>query len=279
MSNAIINLCWPVQLPVSEKAVLMVFADAASDNGLCWLRISTVCVKTCLADRSVQRAILSLESKGLLKRKMRDGRSSVFYVIISAVQELVSKSKVEECLPVSVVDAEINFDDVEDVDAVGVQNPRHSVTPPRHSVTHNPFLTLNEPKPSGAKAPNRQQVVNKSSDALAFEQFWAAWPRSPNKKRKAEAKQAWDRGKIDKVAGLVMRHVRATIQLSDAATRDGGQYLISPRRYLQSQEWDDVATVDAQPAKAVQACGCGVQAIFRVGHRWFCQSCFDKRDR
>ena len=58
--------CWPLQLPAVEKSVLISLADQANDQGVCWPSIQTICNRTCYAERAVQKALRSLEARGLL---------------------------------------------------------------------------------------------------------------------------------------------------------------------------------------------------------------------
>jgi hypothetical protein len=59
--------CWPLQLPPTQKAVLISLADQANDQGFCWPSVATLCERTCLAERTVRLAIRGLEGEGLLK--------------------------------------------------------------------------------------------------------------------------------------------------------------------------------------------------------------------
>ncbi|WP_152663972.1 helix-turn-helix domain-containing protein [Sphingomonas sp. SRS2] len=59
---------WGLNLPDSEKIVLLALADCADDNGLCWPSIATLCRKVSKSDRTVQAAIKGLVLKGQLVR-------------------------------------------------------------------------------------------------------------------------------------------------------------------------------------------------------------------
>ncbi|MDE0250953.1 MAG: helix-turn-helix domain-containing protein [Gammaproteobacteria bacterium] len=62
-----------------HKFVLVVLADAADDQGICWPRISTVAEKVGVSTRTVQRAVQHLTQKELVTvepRKRSDGSSS-----------------------------------------------------------------------------------------------------------------------------------------------------------------------------------------------------------
>jgi hypothetical protein len=71
---------WNTDLPCAEKMVLLSLADNANDEGVCWPSITTICRKTSLTERTVQKCIARLKDKGLLSIKGRNGHSNVFTV-------------------------------------------------------------------------------------------------------------------------------------------------------------------------------------------------------
>jgi hypothetical protein len=80
MSTRVMSECWPVRTEPSRKAVLIALADQANDEGVCWPSVGTVAERTCLAERTVQRAIQGLQEDGHLTVQIREGRSTVYHV-------------------------------------------------------------------------------------------------------------------------------------------------------------------------------------------------------
>lgn len=79
MSTIIMSACWPLQgMTPAQKSVLISLADNASDEGVCWPSVSTIAMRTCLSERSVQNAIKWLISAGVLVVQERSGRSTVY---------------------------------------------------------------------------------------------------------------------------------------------------------------------------------------------------------
>lgn len=78
MSTIIMNKCWPLKMSPAQKSVLISLADNSSDEGFCWPSVKTISKRTCLSERSVQRAINWLEERGLLKRDLRHKRSTMY---------------------------------------------------------------------------------------------------------------------------------------------------------------------------------------------------------
>lgn len=80
MSTVLMAACWPLQMPASAKAVLMSLADQANDTGVCWPAVGTICRRTCLSERAVQRAIHWLGGSGVLMLNRTQGRATNYQV-------------------------------------------------------------------------------------------------------------------------------------------------------------------------------------------------------
>lgn len=74
-------LCWPVQVSMTAKAVLMSLADQASDEGHCWPSMSTVAERTCMSRRTVLRGIEELEKSGHVVIDRTFGRASKYQIV------------------------------------------------------------------------------------------------------------------------------------------------------------------------------------------------------
>lgn len=81
MSIALMTLVWELDLPPGEKLVLLALADQANDNGAqCWPSVDTIARRSGQGERTVRRALASLETKGHLTRDHRDGTSTKYRV-------------------------------------------------------------------------------------------------------------------------------------------------------------------------------------------------------
>jgi hypothetical protein len=123
MSTRVIAYCWPIKIPATAKAVLISLADQANDDGECWPSVDTISERTCLDDRTIQRAIVWLEQGGYVSRKMRSGRSTRYVVNLRQSDTPVAATPPSESHPTPVT------------------APPH----PRHSATHNRKGTIKEP--------------------------------------------------------------------------------------------------------------------------------------
>lgn len=74
-------LVWELDLPPGEKLVLLALADQANDEGKqCWPSVDTIGHRSGQGERTVRRALASLESQGHLTRQHRDGTSTQYHV-------------------------------------------------------------------------------------------------------------------------------------------------------------------------------------------------------
>jgi hypothetical protein len=97
MSIAITAAVWQLEIPSSEKLVLLALADHAKDDGFCWPGIPGLAKKCSLSERQVQRYIKSLEKKGFLKLTYRHAKSTYFKVVVTSTSP--SKSRVTPATP------------------------------------------------------------------------------------------------------------------------------------------------------------------------------------
>lgn len=83
MSTRIMALVWPLQMPPTQKAVLISLADNANDQGDCWPSITTIGERTCLGRTAVINAIKSLETAGLLVADRSNGRHTKYLINVA----------------------------------------------------------------------------------------------------------------------------------------------------------------------------------------------------
>jgi hypothetical protein len=77
---------WGVDLPLSEKLVLLALADASNDEGICWPSVTSLFKKCSLSERAVRSAIGALAAKKHLTVHERAGRSN--YYTVHPLQDL-----------------------------------------------------------------------------------------------------------------------------------------------------------------------------------------------
>lgn len=87
MSIAIMTQVWRMDLPSTDKMVLLALADAANDDGVTWMAVRSrregkldIIQKTSLSERAIQNAMKRLEESGHISREMRDGKGTIYTV-------------------------------------------------------------------------------------------------------------------------------------------------------------------------------------------------------
>lgn len=87
MSIALMALAWPLDIPTTEKMVLLALADAANDAGVTWIAVRSktakkmdLLKKCSLSERALQGAIKRLVVAGHLSRKEVPGKGVTYTV-------------------------------------------------------------------------------------------------------------------------------------------------------------------------------------------------------
>jgi len=71
---------WELDIPQSEKMVLLCLCDHANDTGECWPSVARLATKCSVTDRTVQKAIQALKTRGILSWDDAPGRSHRFVI-------------------------------------------------------------------------------------------------------------------------------------------------------------------------------------------------------
>jgi hypothetical protein len=78
MSIKLMTLVWDMELPTTQKIVLLALADNANDEGICWPSITTLEKKTSLHRATVIRTISELEDRSHLSRSSESGKTNTY---------------------------------------------------------------------------------------------------------------------------------------------------------------------------------------------------------
>lgn len=81
--------CWPLQMPPTQKSVLISLADNANDHGVCWPSIPKICQRTCFGRTAVIDAVHWLEAHGYLIADRSNGRRSTYQVVVPGQKDMV----------------------------------------------------------------------------------------------------------------------------------------------------------------------------------------------
>ena len=80
MSVRVMTAVWSIDLPDSQKIVLLALADCANDEGQCWPSMATLAKKCSKGERTVQGVIKELVSAGHLTRSEVAGKGCKYLV-------------------------------------------------------------------------------------------------------------------------------------------------------------------------------------------------------
>lgn len=80
MSVSVMTDVWAIDLPDSQKIVLLALADSANDEGHCWPSMATLVKKCSKGERTIQGVIKQLVDAGHLTRKEVRGKGCNYYV-------------------------------------------------------------------------------------------------------------------------------------------------------------------------------------------------------
>ena len=86
MSNTVTLLCRPLRVSAAQKAVVMCLADHASDSGIAWPTIPTICKWTCLQRTAVIEAVKALHRLGLVRVKKWKYNANTYTLIPDAIE-------------------------------------------------------------------------------------------------------------------------------------------------------------------------------------------------
>lgn len=209
MSIALMTEVWRMDLPPSDKMVLLALADAANDDGVTWIAVASrkqterldLKKKSGLSERAIQGAIKRLCEAGFLARDERAGRG-VIYTVTPAANAPRSK-----CAP-----------------AENDANPRSSCG----ETVSNPH-TSSEGKPSSEDA-----------RTTSFDVFWKAYPA---KTGKGAARRAFEAAakKIRKDGGDPLGVMLAALDRAVASARwnDPTYTKPNPATWLSQERWED----------------------------------------
>lgn len=74
------SLVWSLDLPDSQKIVLLALADCANDEGHCWPSMASLSKKCSKGERTIQGVVKELVAAGHLTRKEVPGKGCNYYV-------------------------------------------------------------------------------------------------------------------------------------------------------------------------------------------------------
>lgn len=84
MSVSLMALAFAATVSPTQKLVLLALCDSANDRGECYPAMLTLAEKCSLSERATQGAVAELERSGYLRRELRKGRATVYWLTPAA---------------------------------------------------------------------------------------------------------------------------------------------------------------------------------------------------
>ena len=194
-----------------RKLVLIKLADNANDMGECWPSYQHIADQCEIGRSTVKVHIRELEKSGLLRREFRRkgelNQSNVFHLTL--------EGGAAPALGGGAADNPPGAGDNPGGGAGAAPRTSHSSEPVKEPV-----------KPKVADAP----------DSVAFDRFWALYPR---KVGKSAAEKAWAKIKVTADLFDLMAKSLAAWTVSTDWTKDGGQFIPHASTWLNGKRWED----------------------------------------
>lgn len=225
-------LTWAFDQPISatEKVVLLALADHANDCGECWPSVSLLMQRAYVGERTVQRALQSLENSGFIARERRQREngsdtSNLYRLMLTKVSQGVS--------------AEISG---EQRRAGGVNLAPH---PKKEGVTQTGGEGVTQTGGEGGlhDTPRTVRKNHKKEPSYIlvdtdFDAFWAAYPkRTPHSNPKAPARAAY---LAARKRGVPRETIMAGVNAYSASVNDSDpKYIAQAVTWLNQKRWED----------------------------------------
>lgn len=164
------SLVWSLDLPDSQKIVLLALADCANDEGHCWPSMASLSKKCSKGERTIQGVVKELVAAGHLTRKEVPGKGCNYYVHPRS-----------RCAPATPADSA----------------PRRTCAP--QGTTQTPAAAADKPS---------RTIINKTKGTRAIPDDWQ--PREFGKATKSKAVvDGWPPGEIETQTERFVAHHRA----------------------------------------------------------------------
>ena len=194
----------------SEKLAMLALADWCDDRGLnLYPSISGIAKKINVSESQARRIVHKFIDEGYLEViGNHDGGSPSASRRYRMVVSRFAHTPSTDATP-----------SADATPSIGARDPSHGCALPLAPMTPEPPLTINK------------TTANKN--ATEFEQFWSAYPK---KTGKLDAEKCWKKQKPN--LEDVMKALAWQVT-SDQWTKNGGQFIPNPAKYLNQGRWQD----------------------------------------
>ena len=229
-------LTWAFDQPISatDKVVLLALADYANEHGLCWPSISSLVQRAHVGERTVQRALQSLEDAGFITRERRkrengSDTSNIYRLCLERVCQDVSGGV--NLAPHHAGEGVIQTGG-EGVTQTGGEGGLHD-TPRTVIKNHH-------------KEPSNILVDSE------FEEFWAVYPkRAPHPNPKKKARESYIGIRKKKVSHETI--INAVRKYAELRKNEDPKFTAQAVTWLNQWRFNDDYTLDSGAGGAAQS--------------------------
>lgn len=104
-----------------------------------------------------------------------------------------------------------------------------------HAESRN-VTPVTESHAESRQAEAEAEGIKNGQQADRFPDFWKAYPR---RIKKADAKRAWARKKLNAIADKILEHLSARVTSDEQWLAEGGKFIPYPASWLNGDGWDD----------------------------------------
>ena len=207
------------ELPHAGKLLYLVLSSMAHKNGYCWPANETLAAELDLSKRRVRELLAMLQERGYIRVHVRRTEETNEverrYIYCGMFPDRETPPPSGEDLP---------DPPAEDFLPSGEKSP----DPPAKSRTCI--------KCKKSKEENIPPIIPQGESQMLFDRFWQAYPK---KKAKQDAMKAWAKLAPDMALCREMSAALKWQKQSEQWTRDGGQYIPHPGKWLRQRLWED----------------------------------------
>lgn len=206
----------------TQKLILLLLADKANDDGVCWPKMKTIAADACVTRQCVLENVKKLAALGFIRVQKRTVHDEELGHVRNASHiYMVNADKMREA----------SGDRVNEVYSGGRVNEVY--TQGKRGL--HPKVNEDDNKNLSVEPINEPIIEERSFYTSEFEEFWKAYPR---KIGKGGAFRAWKKVKARPPLSELLASVEAHAQSRDW-TKDGGQFIPHPQTWLNQRRWED----------------------------------------
>lgn len=207
------------KLPHAGKLLYLVLSSMAGKNGYCWPANETLAAELNISRRRVRELLAMLQELGYIRVHVRR-------------TEETNEVERRDIYCGMFLDRETPEPSGEDLP----DPPAEDFLPSGEKSPDPPAKSRTAIKCKKSNSRNIPPIIPQGDAQMLFDRFWAAYPR---KKAKQDAMKAWAKLAPDMALCREMSAALKWQKQSAQWTKDGGQYIPNPGKWIRQRLWED----------------------------------------